>query len=529
MKIKKFLASVLAVACIVMLFAGVTVGADTPKVVTMAMTDSWTSLYPWNGSGGERNTVVQSFIFDRLAVVGTDGLIYPILADSWELSEDYKTITMHLNEKAMWQDGVPVTAEDVEFTYKFFSNPEAQCEMRPNSRYVAGTNDDGTCVTHDSIEVTALDEHTVSITLKAPASAETFFSTASCFIVPKHLLENEDPTTIADNDFWRNPVGSGPLKFASMVDGERIEFTANENYHLGAPQFDRFVVRVVPQSNMLTVLMSQEVDMLAGGQLGALTLSDFEMAKEEDYLVAEAVGSYTYHYISIDNQSEKMTQDVRTAIDRAINKQRIVDGILGGYGDVSIGPWSVKHPYFNSELPVDNYNPEEAKALLAKANWDSNTVLLLSVPANNTFREQAAALIQQDLAEVGIKVEIRQYDSAAQFQAILKGEVEMGIVGSACSVEPNNPAINLFDIYGAWCFGRFTSDEYLNYFNEGASYFETETRMPIYHELQAVLAEQMPYVYLCCPNTLYAYNSRLSNVNAFNFTTYYPVWEWEVK
>ncbi len=527
--LRRSLALVLAVM-LVMLTGAIGVSAqEAPKVVTMAMSDSWTSLYPWNGSGGERNTVVQSMIFDRLACVGSDGVIYPLLADQWEMSDDFKTITLHLNEDAKWHDGVGVTAQDVEFTYKFFSNPEAQCEMRPNSRYVAGTGDDGTCLSHDSIEVTALDEHNVSITLKEPASAETFFSTASCFIVPKHLLENEDPATIADSDFWRHPVGSGALKFESMIDGERIEYTVNKDYHLGASQFDRFVIRVVPQSNMLTVLMSQEVDMLAGGQLGALTLSDFNMANGIDYLNAEAVGSYTYHYLSIDNQSEKMTQDVRVAIDRAIDKQRIVDGILGGYGDVSIGPWSVKHPYFNSDLPVDNYNPEEAKALLEKAGWDPNTVLLLSVPANNTFREQAAALIQQDLAAVGIKVEIRQYDSAAQFQAILNGEVELGMVGSACSVEPNNPAINLFDIYGAWCFGRFTSDKYLSYFNEGASYYETESRLPIYHELQRVLAEEMPYVYLCCPNTLYAYNNRLANVNAFNFTTYYPVWEWEVK
>lgn len=503
--------------------------AAAPKVVTMAMTDAWTSLYPWNGSGGERNTVVQNFIFDRLAVVGSDGVIYPILVDEWKLSDDYKTITLHVNENAKWHDGVPVTAYDVEFTYKFFSNAEAQCEMRPNSRYIAGTNDDGTCVTTDSIEVTALDDHNVSITLKAPASAETFFSTASSFIVPKHLLENEDPATIADNDFWRNPIGSGPMKFESMIDGERVEFTTNKDYHMGAAQFDRFVIRVVPQSGMLTGLMSQEIDMLAGGQLGALTLSDFNMAKGEDYLVADAVGSYTYHYLSIDNSNPIMTKEVRTAIDRAINKQRIVDEILGGYGDVSVGPWSVKHPYFNSELKIDNYNPDEAKALLEEAGWDFNTTLLLSVPANNTFREQAAALVQQDLKEIGMNVEIRQYDSAAQFQAILSGEVAMGVVGSACSVEPNNPSINLFDIYGAWCFGRFQTDKYLNYFNEGGSYYETEDRMPIYNELQAVLAEDMPYVYLCCPNTLYAYNSRLTNINAFNFTTYYPVWEWGVQ
>lgn len=503
-------------------------GESGTKVVTMAMTDTWTSLYPYNGSGGERNTVVQSLIFDRLAVVGSDGIVYPQLSDEWEISEDYKTYTLHIVENATWHDGTPVTAHDVEFTYKYFSNAGTQCEMRPNSRYIAGTNEDGTCVTDNSIEVTALDDYHVEIVLKDPAGPEAFFNTATCFILPKHLLEDKDPATIADDDFWRNPVGSGPLKFDSMIDGERIEYTANEDYFLGAPQFDRFVIRVVPQSGMLTGLMSGEIDMLAGGQLGALTLSDFEMAQGEDYLVAEPIPSYTYHYISIDNSNPLMSQNVRLAIDRAINKQRIVDELLGGYGTVSVGPFSVDHPYFDPNLETDTYDPEEAKQLLEEAKWDSSTTLLLSVPANNTFREQAAALIQQDLAAVGINVEIRQYDSAAQFEAILDGSVELGIVGSACSVEPNNPNINLFDIYGAWCFGRFEDDTYLQYFNKGASYYETEDRLPIYYELQELLAEEMPYVYLCCPDALYAYNSRLSNINALNFTTYYPVWEWEV-
>ena len=498
------------------------------KTVTMAMTDSWTSLFPYNGSGGERNTVVQSLIYDSLAVVGSDGIIYPRLAESWELSEDYTTMTINLNQDAKWHDGTPVTAADVEFTYKYFSNAEAQCEMRPNSRYVAGTKEDGTCETTDSIAVTALDDYTVEFVLKAPASAETFFSTASSFILPKHLLEDKDPTTIADDEFWRNPVGSGPLKYESMIDGERIEFTTNSDYHLGAPKFERFVIRVVPQANLLTGLMSGEIDMLAGGQLGALTLSDFQMAQEEENLVAEAVPSYTHHYVSIDNSNELLTKEVRQAIDHAINKQRIVDELLGGYGTVSVGPWGVKHPYFNPDLETDTYDPDAAKALLEQAGWDESTTLLLSVPANNAFREQAAALIQQDLAAVGMTVEIRQYDSAAQFEAILDGTTPLGMVGSAASVEPNNPIINLFDIHGAWCFGRFQDDTYLQYFNKGASFYETEERLPVYYELQELLVEEMPYVYLCCPDTLFAYNSRLSNVNAANFTTYYPVWEWEV-
>jgi peptide/nickel transport system substrate-binding protein len=400
--------------------------------------------------------------------------------------------------------------------------------MRPNFRYIVGTNDDGTSVSADSIDVTATDDYTVVIVLKEPTSAETFFSIASSMILPKHLLENEDPSTMAANAFWQNPVGSGPLKFESMVDGERIEYTANKDYHLGAPQMDRFVMRIVPQSSLLAGLMSGDIDILAGGELGLLSMDDYELAMDDANLVTEALGSFSHTYISIDNSNPMMSKEVRLAIDRAIDKQRIVDELLGGFGQVTVTPWAPSHPFFNPALELNNYDPEEAKALLEAAGWDSSVQLTMGISSTDQFAQNVAALIQQDLAAVGLDVKIQQYDLAAQFEAILDGSIELAITGSAASVEPNNPVVNLFDIYGAWCFGRFTDDTYLQYFNEGLKYHETEKRLPIYYELQALMAEEMPYVYLACPDVLFAYNKKLGNVNGFNFTNYIPVWEWTV-
>jgi peptide/nickel transport system substrate-binding protein len=312
-----------------------------------------------------------------------------------------------------------------------------------------------------------------------------------------------------------------------MIDGERIEYVSNADYHLGAPQIDRFVLRIVAQPAMLAGLMNGDIDLLAGGQMGALTLADFNVAKDEAHLNAEAVNAFTYHYISIDNANPLMTRDVRVAIDRAVNKQRIVDEILGGNGRVAFSPWIEGHPYSNPNIQVDNFDPDEARRLLDEAGWDESEELMLSVPAGNIFREQVAVLVQQDLAAVGMNVRIQQFDSAAQFEAILSGESTLGIVGSAVPLEPNF-AVNLFNRHGAWCFGRFTDDTYLEFFNRGMESHDPAVRRPIYFEFQELIAYEMPYVYLVVPDILFAYNNRLSNVNAFNFTNYMPIWEWRV-
>ena len=499
------------------------------KIITMAMIDPWTSFFPFAGGGGARNTAVQSLIFDALATTLNDGTVMPRLAKSWDVSEDGRTFTFHLNENAKWHDGENVTAHDVEWTYKTCSDPNANVTQRSTLRYYEGTNDDGSSVTPGSIAVKALDDYTVEMTLKAPTSDSTLFAiTLGEVVLPKHLLENVPVESLETDEFWRNPIGSGPLKFTSMIDGERIEFDANKDYFLGAPEFDKFVVRVVPSSGLLAGLMSGDIDILAGGQIGVLPLADFRMAQEEANLVTENVSSYTYQYVSLNNSSPLLSDvRVRKAIDMAIDKQRIVDELLGGYGKVACMPWAVNHPYFKEGLTVNKYDVEGAKALLREAGWDESVTMTLGVPANNSFRESAALLVQQDLEKVGIKTTIRQYDSAALFDALTSGSIELGMVGSAGSVDPNEPC-NLFNPSGAWCFGCLPDNRYWDLFTEGLAYTSFNDRKAVYDQLQTMIDEEVPYSYLCNPDILMTYNSRISNVRLVDFGITYPVWEWKI-
>lgn len=137
------------------------------KVITMAQTGDWDTFMPMNTTNAGADNVIE-LMFDRLMVINTDGTFGPRLAESWETNEAQDKITYHLNENAKWQDGEPVTAEDVVYSAQVASSSEFNYLRRIRMQYFAGTDETGCETGTDSIEVKALDDHTVEFTLKTP-------------------------------------------------------------------------------------------------------------------------------------------------------------------------------------------------------------------------------------------------------------------------------------------------------------------------------------------------------------------------
>ena len=235
------------------------------KVITMAQTGDWDTFMPMNTTNAGADNVIE-LMFDRLMVINTDGTFGPRLAESWETNEAQDKITYHLNENAKWQDGEPVTAEDVVYSAQVASSSEFNYLRRIRMQYFAGTDETGCETGTDSIEVKALDDHTVEFTLKTPMDPAIIYALVNrdFFIMPKHLLGDISDTDLVNDAFWQKPVGSGPCIFDSMESGVSIEFKANKDYYLGAPDFDRLVFKKVQSSNLLSGLMSGDIDVLSG-------------------------------------------------------------------------------------------------------------------------------------------------------------------------------------------------------------------------------------------------------------------------
>ena len=498
------------------------------KVITMAQTGDWDTFMPMNTTNAGADNVIE-LMFDRLMVINTDGTFGPRLAESWETNEAQDKITYHLNENAKWQDGEPVTAEDVVYSAQVASSSEYSYLRRIRMQYFAGTDETGCETGTDSIEVAALDDHTVEFTLKAPMDPAIIYALVNrdFFIMPKHLLDSISDADLVNDAFWQKPIGSGPCIFDSMESGVSIEFKANKDYYLGAPDFDRLVFKKVQSSNLLSGLMSGDIDVLSGNS--QIPLADWETAKNTQGIVTKSVPTFAYQYMAMNTARDYLTEDVRHAISLAINRQVIVDQLLQGEARIAIGPLAEDHPYFDEKLLPIEYDPEKAKSMLEAAGWDSNRELQVLVSTGNEVREKSAILIQQDLQKIGIKTKIQTLDFPTLLTNARNGDYDLCFIGSAGSVDPSESVPNGTAGY----MNNFAqlSDPTLGQIGEsGAKEITFEARKKIYDQYQEELFKQMPMAFLYHTNDLFAYNEKLENVRegAIDYNINKNVWEWKV-
>ena len=498
------------------------------KVITMAQTGDWDTFMPMNTTNAGADNVIE-LMFDRLMVINTDGTFGPRLAESWETNEAQDKITYHLNENAKWQDGEPVTAEDVVYSAQVASSSEYSYLRRIRMQYFAGTDETGCETSTDSIEVAALDDHTVEFTLKAPMDPAIIYALVNrdFFIMPKHLLDSISDADLVNDAFWQKPIGSGPCIFDSMESGVSIEFKANKDYYLGAPDFDRLVFKKVQSTNLLSGLMSGDIDVLSANS--QIPLADWEAAKNTQGIVTKSVPTFAYQYMAMNTARDYLTEDVRHAISLAINRQVIVDQLLQGEARIAIGPLAEDHPYFDEKLLPIEYDPEKAKSMLEAAGWDSNRELQVLVSTGNEVREKSAILIQQDLQKIGIKTKIQTLDFPTLLTNARNGDYDLCFIGSAGSVDPSESVPNVTAGY----MNNFAqlSDPTLGQIGEsGAKEITFEARKKIYDQYQEELFKQMPMAFLYHTNDLFAYNEKLENVRegAIDYNINKNVWEWKV-
>ena len=176
--------------------------------------------------------LVGSKIYEGLLDYDFDLTPRPLLADSWEVSEDGLVYTFHLVQNATWHDGEPFTAHDV-----VFSCAQMLPETHPRAR--------GAFARCESIE--ALDDHTVRFTLRAPFAAFLYaFETTSAPMVPRHLYEGTDYRANPAND---TPIGTGPFRFAEWERGSHIHLLAYDGYYReGQPGLSEIYFQVIPDS-----------------------------------------------------------------------------------------------------------------------------------------------------------------------------------------------------------------------------------------------------------------------------------------
>ena len=496
------------------------------KTVTMAMTSAWDTFIPFNTTNANSDAVIE-LVFDKLIVVKADGSFGQRLAKEWTIDDETHTkITFKLNENAKWHDGEPVTADDVVFTAEVMANPDINVVRRSKIAPFAGTVD-GKRDESQEFGVKKIDDHTVEFTLIEPTPLDYMLDIMfrDFYVIPKHLLEDVPAEEMLTCDFWKAPIGSGPCIYESEIPGERVEFKANKDYYLQAPDFDRLVVKVVASSNLLSGLMNGEIDLVAGGGT-VLSNNDWEMAAQQENLVAESVPSLSYTYMSIN--TKRFPQEVRQAINMSINRDALVQNLMKGEGVPAPGPLAPTHRYFNEELLPIPYDPEGAKQMVIDSGFDTSKTYQLNISSNSELVQKAAPMLQQDMEKIGLNIEIVSTDFATLLSNARKGEYDFAIISSGGSPDPGESVMNVTPGH----VNNFSQNEdpSLGEIGEqGLRVFTFEERKPYYDEYQMMLREQAPFIFLYLKNDLVAYNKRISNIHYEDFSLLSrSVWEWKV-
>ncbi|MBN2139386.1 MAG: peptide-binding protein [Desulfovibrionaceae bacterium] len=432
----------------------------------------------------------------------------PWAAESYEILNHGRLLRFRLRQDIRWFDGRPLTAKDVEFTYRLMIDPKTPTAYAEDYKAVK--------------EFRVLDPYCFEVVYDKPfARALTTWAHA---ILPKHALEAED---LLDTKYSRRPLGAGAYRLKEWVPGRRLVLTANPDYFEGRAYIDEVVYRIIPDQS--TQFME-----LAAGNLDSMGLTPTQYLRQtdspwwqENFRKYEYL-SFSYSYLGY-NLSCDLFKDVRVrrAIAMAIDKRELVKGVLSGLGVPGVGPYKPGTWAYNERLAPYEYDPAKAKALLAEAGWtdtDHDGVLdrdgrpfsfTILTNQGNSQRIAAGTILIHRLGAVGIKVRVRTVEWAAFIKEFVdKGRFEAVILGWSISQDP--------DIYDVWHSSKavpgglnfigYKSPELDELLEKGRRTLDKARRKEIYDRVQEVLHRDQPYCFLYVPMSLPILHARIKGV-----------------
>jgi len=356
----------------------------------------------------------------------------PDLAESWSVSPDGTEYIFHLRPGVRWHDGTPFTARDVKFT--FDQIVDASSGSRQRSDFAALSR------------VEVIDSLTVRFTLTAPFAPFLTLLGYNAGIVPEHLLRGRPLT--ASVDFNRaHPVGTGPFRVVQVVPGASVVLARNPGYHGDRPKLDGMLFKIVPDLNA-------QVAQLRAGELDLVTVEPANLPGVQNAPGVKVLqASVVQHYYVGFNQRNPMFKSplVRRALERGVNREAIIAGVLKGYGDYPRGTIPIAlRDFFADSLPPVKYDTTAARRLLAEAGWrpgDDGVLrdgagrpfrFTLLVDKGNPSREQAALAVQQDLRRLGIQVTLRTLEFATVVRDfVLPGKFEAVLIWWTTPPDPD--------------------------------------------------------------------------------------------
>ena len=512
---------------------------------------------------------VLGYVFEGLTETSwlTDQ-VEPLLAESWEHSEDGLTWTFHLRTDVRWHDGQHFTAHDVDFTFnRIIYNDDIPASSRSsfNFRFLDGESGEWK---QAKMTVTALDDYTVECVL--PVSFAPFLRSMGTAIYPKHILEEpvEDGTFASIWSIDTNPaevIGTGPFTIASYIPGERVVIRRNPDYWLKdaagnrLPYLDEVVHVIVPDfESELANFLSGESD--SHGVLGE-ELADLEPLQAEGnftiYRRGPAFGT-TFLGFNMNPGNNPDTGELyvapeklewfrnkyfRQAVAHSIDKDTIINDVLHGVG---YPQWSSISPaagdFHNPNVRRYEYNIDRANEILDSIGWidtDGDGIredsagnkieFTLVTNTGNSVRDKVTTIVHQGMEQIGIKVDYKliefgdlvsqltqSYDWEAMVIGFTGGSDPYGGIGFWHSSE----ALHLWSPNQQQPATKWEA-EIDELYIMGSQELDRDRRVEHYRRAQEIAAENVPVIYTTLSERLSAVRNVFGNLTP----TLYSLWD----
>ncbi|MDQ0209334.1 glutathione ABC transporter substrate-binding protein [Alkalicoccobacillus murimartini] len=434
-----------------------------------------------HGSNDTYSSNVASNIYETLVFHDKDLELQDGLAESHE-QLDANTWVFNLREGVTFHDGSEFNAEVVKANLDRILDPAIASQR---------------AFLYDMIEeVEIIDDYTVEITTEypfAPLPAHLAHNgggmmSGEMIAADYEAMENgEEPGSVINQE----AIGTGYFKFDSWSPGNELKIVKNEDYWGDAAKVDSVTFRVVPEDGTRIADLNTGAAHIAD----PLSPSDVSQIEATEGMYIESTESVAMMYIGFNSQKEPFDDpNVRKALSMAINKQSIIDGIYDGHGLEAKSPLAPKVYGYSEDIDVIEYDPEEAKSLLAEAGYNEGDLSITFNTSDHRERQSIAENVQQALSEIGVTVNIEMEEWGSFLESTANGEQEMFVL--SWSTVTGDGDYGLFPLFHESQHGSagnrtFTDDAELNDLLMGARQNENqEERLDQYLEAQNIIADE---------------------------------------
>jgi len=431
-----------------------------------------------HGSGDKR-------IFSGLVSFDPQLNLTPDLAETWEVSAEGTVYTFHLRENAMFHNGRPVTAQDVIYSWERAASPELESDtVLTYLGDIVGVNDMASGQADSIAGLTALDDYTLQVTIDAPKPYFLFKLTyPTAFIVDRENVESDD-------EWYRQPNGTGPYRLTEWQSFEYIVYEANQNFYLGAPSIPYIVVQLYSGVG-IRLYESDEIDITGISRFDADRFLDPTEPLHNELLTGVSLCT---GYVVFDAARPPFDDvNVRKAFSMAFDRQKFIDVVLNGHALPANGLYPPALPGFDLTLKGLPYDPAQARELLKQSKYSGADglppIVFTDAGIGSYIGADVAAMAEMWEQNLGVTITVENIEYNYYLDQIYSGNHGQLFSSGWCAdyPDPENFADVLFHIGSPQNNGGYSNPELDQILEAARTEQDVNKRIALYQQAEQII------------------------------------------